>query len=632
MISMPFLTYGTKNNQFLNLDYKNNNSKQASDFDYVPISNNITSQPVSTSVGFLGASQENNVLYLTSYEGVTVWKFDAINNEMVKSFYRDVLNVQDISGYSIKCWKYLKNIDVIAVVLSDTDGNNATVFGIKVDTGLVYAPILDSVGNPKPSSNMVKVSDGTNVLWENSSGQLIATIFGDYNTYSAKAFLISFSSNGVNGWTTTFKNIAVDSNDAKNMVDNKVSHHSDTINGQSITYNPANWTVDNGSRWKLQAVIEGATNSNTNIAVFTDSLPFCNAQSGSSSTTPLYLQQAVLVDDNLNPIRNNNQTIVYTLSKFIAYNTSAAYGVWTGPEKLQRYGYIGKSSGVDQKFIWLTSGTWNAVTELTYNSTTKTLSSSNVYDLQWQSDEDVYTYSYDVNENCLFTSNTHTTSNSGIGYIDFNSKNLSYQKLVNPVKIDGYHNISLDNVLDFSPVVCESPASGTPIIYFNANNPSKIDGLYFQNNNPTIQNLTRKAYNDIQQKAKTLSWYSDKNPTSVTKEEVLNALVYDSKPSNGDFTNEVVDLKGNDEYGTLYVEYKTTYKNWWNSSTTSSFYVETTITGMHATNSSLSNFSVFKPDIMIYSASIFAAFLLIAIVLIVSKTIKTKKIKNMNEI
>ncbi|MDE5553276.1 MAG: hypothetical protein K2I67_01900, partial [Malacoplasma sp.] len=578
---MPFLASSIQNNS--NLNYINNNSKQASDFDYVPISNSITNQPVSTSVGFLGTNSTNNALYLTSYEGVTVWQSDIINNQMVKSFYKDILGISDISSYTIKSWKYLKNIDVIAVILSDVQNNKATVFGIKADTGLIYAPILDSNGNPKPESNMVQVNDGTDVLWENSSGKIIATVYGDYNTYSNNTFLISFSTNGVSKFNASVRNIAVSSNNANAMVTSKVGH-SETIKTKVLTYSSANWTADDGSRWKLQAVIQGTENSNTNIAIFTDTIPFCNAESKT-----LYLQQAVLIDDNLNPVMNNNQPIVYTLNKFIVYNDTNR--IWTGPEKLQRYGYIGKTNGDKQNFIWLTSGIWNGATELVYNLTSKTLTQSKVFDMQWESDQDVYTYSYDVTENRLFTSNTYTSTQSGIGYIDFDENQLSYKKLVDPIQIDNDGNIALTNVLRFSPVVSDNPIPETPIIYFNPNDNSKINGLYFNNSSSAItKDLARKAYDNIQTKAESLNWYRTKSATTISKDEALGALVYTSNPLNGSFTNSVETLKGNDENGTLNVRYKTTYQNWWDTSKTSSFYVETTITGMYAMNGSSFDF------------------------------------------
>ncbi|MDE5553046.1 MAG: hypothetical protein K2I67_00680, partial [Malacoplasma sp.] len=96
-------------------------------FDYIPVTNNVNAQPVSTSVGFLGINSNNNVLYLTSYEGLTVWEFNATNNSMIKSFYKDVLNISNISGYTIKSWKYLSSIDVIAISEYENANNNDSV-------------------------------------------------------------------------------------------------------------------------------------------------------------------------------------------------------------------------------------------------------------------------------------------------------------------------------------------------------------------------------------------------------------------------------------------------------------------------------------------------------------------------
>ncbi|MDE5553196.1 MAG: hypothetical protein K2I67_01470, partial [Malacoplasma sp.] len=588
-ISIPLTVQNLNNSNTLN--YSNDNSKQASNFDYIPVSNNITAQPVSTSVGFLGTNTANNKLYLTSYEGVTVWESDVINNEMIKSFYKSTLSIQDISSYTIKSWKYLKNIDVIAVILSDANSNNATVFGVRADTGLIYAPVLDNLGNPKHKSNMVQVNNGTNVLWENSNGQVIATVFGDYTVYSQNTFLISFK-NGVSKFNASVRNVAVNVANAQAMVTSKVNK-TETIGTYSVTYNSSStWTQGDGVRWKLQAVIEGESGSNTNIAIFTDSDTFGGGKSTTSTSSykPLYLQQAVLVDDNLNPIMNGNQPIVYTLNKFIAYYD--ANNIWTGPDRIQRYGYVGKTNGNNQNFIWLTSGVWNAATELTYNKSTKTISATKTFDLQWQSDQDVYTYSYDVSQNRLFTSNTYTASNTGIGYIDFNDSQLTYKTLVNPTQKDQDGNIQLNNVLRFSPVVSSNQISQTPIVYFNQNDTAKIKGLYFPNGSTTSTtvDLTRKVYADIQSKSETLSWYKAKSASSVSKDDVLQSLVYDGTPLNGSFVNTVESLTGNDEYGTLNVRYKTTYKNWWNTSAESSFYVETTISGMYAMNGSSFNF------------------------------------------
>ena len=578
-----------KNNTYSLIDSNkqlNSTIKSNSVFDYVPVSNNVNAQPVSTSVGFLGTNYANNTLYLTSYEGVTVWEFNAINNSMIKSFYKDILNVDNISGYTIKSWKYLDSIDVIAIILSDVSNSNATVFGIKADTGLIFAPILDSNGNPKPSSNMVTVNDGTNVLWENSAGQVIATVFGDYNTYSNSTYLISFQ-NGVSKFNASIRNVAVDPDNAlsKQTELNKTI----TIGNKTITYSPkSGWDKGDGSRWYLQALIKGKNNSGTNIAVFSDTTTSINIRaSGVSTNYESSFQQAVLVDDSLNPILDaSNQKIVLTLTKGLRLGS-----IWNNLQSLHKYGYTGSSSGSIQNFIWVTSGIWNAVTQIEYNSSTKSLTESRTYDLQWESDQDIYAYSYDITENRLFTSNSFTSSQAAIGYIDFDDQQLSYKKLVAPLRTTN-GDIAAQDILKFSPVVSDKSIPETPIIYFNPNDNSKIKGLYFQNNSTTATtvDLLRKTYENIQNKAQSLDWFKKKSTTSVTDAEILNALVYDSKPLNGEFTNSVEQAIGNNVNGTLNVKYKTIYKNWWNYTTNSSFYVETTITGMYETNGSFFNF------------------------------------------
>ncbi|MDE5553340.1 MAG: hypothetical protein K2I67_02225, partial [Malacoplasma sp.] len=574
------------NDYYLNNNSKLQNSRAVtnSNFDYVPISNNVNAQPVSTSVGFLGTNSANNILYLTSYEGVTVWQFDVINNQVIKNFYKNNLNIENISTYTIKSWKYLSNIQVIAVILSDAGSNNATIFGVKADTGLIYAPILDSMGNPKPESNMVKVNDGTNVLWENSAGQIVATVYGDYSVYSANTFLILFK-NGVSKFAASIRNISVDPDNALSK-QTELNNKTVTIGNKNVTYSSkSGWDKGDGSRWCLQALIKGANNSGTNIAVFSDNTNSVNVRtSGNSTSYETSFQQAVLVDDNLNPILNSSsKKIVLTLSKVLRLGS-----IWNSLQNLPKYGYVGSSNGSEQNFIWVTSGVWNAVSQITYDSSTKTLAESKVFDLQWQSDQDVYTYSYDAIENRLFTSNSYTSSQAAIGYIDFDDANLSYKAIVSAANGD----INTNNILKFSPVASDNPIPETPIVYFDPNDISKIKGLYFTNNStsPTNVDLLRKTYENIQSKAQSLDWFKNKSTTSVTNEEILSTLVYDGKPLNGEFANRVEQAIGNNVYGTLNVKYKTTYKNWWNSSTNSSFYVETTINGMYGTNGSSFNF------------------------------------------
>ena len=150
----------------------------------------------------------------------------------------------------------------------------------------------------------------------------------------------------------------------------------------------------------------------------------------------------------------------------------------------------------------------------------------------------------------------------------------------------------MDAEYGYSDEMIEQDVQETPIVYFDPNDTSKIKGLYFDKNssNSITKELTRKAYEDIQTKAKSLQWYTTKSASTVSKEEALQALVYDGQPLNGKFENSVENLKGNDENGTLNVRYKTTYENWWDTSKSSSFYVETTITGMYAMNGSSFNF------------------------------------------
>ena len=594
-LSIPFTTNILSKSELSNISYTNSNLNQntsissraagSSNFDYIPIANNVNAEPVSTNVGFLGINSDNNTLYLTSYEGVTVWQTKVNDQPMVKQYYSNNLKINDISGYTIKSWKYLKNSDIIAIILSDSNGSNATVFGIKADTGLIHAPILDSKGNPKPNSNMVQVNDGSNVLWENSKGQVVVTIFGDYSVYSSKTFLISFSKTGVSKFIASVRNIAVNPDNALNK-QNQLNNTSVTIGNTSVRYtSKTGWDKGDGSRWYLQALIKGADNSGTNIAIFSDTKASMTVREGNNSTNyDVNFQQVVLVDDNLNPILNSsNQKIVLTLNKVLRLSS-----IWDSIPKLPKYGYSGSINGTTQNFIWVTSGVWNAATQIAYNSSSKTLTESKVFDLQWQSDQDVYTYSYDATENRLFTSNSYTSSQAAIGYIDFDDSTLQYKGMIQAAASG---DIAVTNILKFSPVVSDQSISQTPIVYFDPNDNSKIKGLYFQNSTTTKNvDLLRKTYQNIQTKAQTLPWYKTKSASTVTNDEALNALVYDGNPLNGTFTNSVETLKGNDNNGTLNVRYKTAYQNWWDTSKSSNFYVETTITGMYAMDESSFNF------------------------------------------
>lgn len=155
-LATPLITYNLKENS-QNLNYTNNSSKQVTDFYYIPISINIAAKPVSASVGFLVTNSISNTLYLTFHKDAMVLQSDVISNQMVKSFYKSIIKIDDIITYTIKSLKYLKHIYVIVVVLLDTNKDNTTVFGIKTYTKVPQS--LNYAVNPSNGifTNTVKI-------------------------------------------------------------------------------------------------------------------------------------------------------------------------------------------------------------------------------------------------------------------------------------------------------------------------------------------------------------------------------------------------------------------------------------------------------------------------------------------
>lgn len=609
-LSISPLYFVLKNNQQIQSDNDNNLSTAFASnnkidtkaaFDYNPIAITTNSQPVSTDTGFLGISSDSTKLYLTSYEGVIVWQTDIVNNSTIKSYYQSILNINDISKYTIKAWKYLDQTNVIAVVLSDTSSKNAILFGIKADTGLIFAPVVDSDNNPKLLSNIVTVNDGTDVLWKNSSGQIIASKYGNYSIYSNNTFVVDFSSKGVTKFDTNIIEPLVNEQSAEDMVTNYNGKTTNKTNvdgsNKYFTYQKqANWTAKNkGDTWSLLALIEGEKNSNTNFAIVIDESTSLKANNSPTNFRDGYIQQIVLVDNYLNPIKKNNQIISYTIDDAMIYYDT---GVWTSSNALQKYGYLGSKTGDKQSIVWLTSAVWNAASIFEYDYSTQTFSLNKRYDLQRQSDQDVRYWSYDINTNKLFTSNSYSTSQTSIGYIDFNldSSKLSYMKLVSPASGDYTDNnngsYSIKKILNFSPIISKTKIKESPLIYAHPEKKDTIKGLYFPNGSATSKtiDLTRKSYSDIQSEASKSDWYKNKLASTVTKDEILTSLKFDSNPMNGTFNTEVVNLVGNDNNGTLDVKYQTTYQNWWDTSTTSNFVIETTINNMYAKKDSYFSF------------------------------------------
>lgn len=602
--ALPVLFINNNNINNLNkvindVDYSSLNNK-ATNFDYIPIANNVNAQPISTSIGFLGINNDNNILYLTSYEGVTVWKFDATKNNMVNQYYNNFFKISDISKFTLKSWKYIENKNVIALLFSDENSKYSTIFGINADTGLIYATNLGSDGNPIPESNMVSVNDGVNVLWLNSNDDIIASKFSNLNTYFWNAFTIKFDENGVSMFrTATRQQSAINMDDAKTFVTAKLnSGDSDVVNGVIYKHSDKGWMNStgntDGSSWKLQALIEGEYKSNTNIGIFTDESAYTNiTQSHTGISRDGYLQQAVLLDDSLNAILGEDgKPIALTLNNPIAYDdANSVEGVWKYSSDMQKYGYKGTKEGSKQNFVWLTSGVFNAVNLITYDSQTKKITLTNQLDLQRTTDQDVRAYSYDVNQNRIFTTNSYTDSNTVIGYIDFDDQNISYKSLVNS-NLDKPGMI--DSILNFSPVVSNQSIIETPIVYFDSKDSSKINGLFFENGgqNATTINLTRKTYQDLETNIKATDWYKNKSASSISDEQLKSVLVFDGNPTYGNFSTNVVYKKSDDNNGTLNFKYETSYQNWWNQNTNSYFHIETTIEGMYATKNGSFDFVV----------------------------------------
>lgn len=148
------------------------NSLPTSFSSYNAFAQNNDSMLVQYDNGILGLSNDNKIIYLTSYSGKIIWAQSLANNSLIKTFC--TVNSLNITTLQVKAWSkvFSNNKNWVAFLL--TDGSNQAIVTIDLDTGLFVPDNVDNNLVLNGESVFKKISGNSYTkIFQISSNQLI---------------------------------------------------------------------------------------------------------------------------------------------------------------------------------------------------------------------------------------------------------------------------------------------------------------------------------------------------------------------------------------------------------------------------------------------------------------------------
>ncbi len=565
------------------------------------IYNDAYSEPISTNDGFLGMSVDKKVIVFTSYGGIEMWKFDLTSNTDFAGIYKHQYPTEDVNNATIKSLKMItvNSKNIIVLLVSNANYEKGLVFGLDASIGTIFDPINTVAINKDYSLLSYKTLDGANLLFENSSGNILVTSDGKWLD-SSVIVDNSNTSKQKKGYFNTTSLVILDNKGVTgfNNVNNKgigLKYTSPSVNNGNVTDS----TIDENTNYLLYAIIPGKKNSGINLAI----MYFPRKLSSSWQL----LTHLILVDDSMNPIMQTNDSgdlDFVEISK--DNNTPLVYNItstteFTSIDMIPHYGYQVNSNDDKSRFLVVYSGKENYAVQYAVSKDSNgkyAIVGEKGGDMQnGNNDHDVLYFSYNKTTNRLYTSNkwSNNSTKALIGYVDFNQNVSQPTSLLNyNAVITSANGGNQTYVPSIVSVVSESALTNYPLVYADPN-PSNNDASdtyfntlfgYYDNVGQPFR-LNQLTYKDQQTEFQKQSYYKTKLPSTITENELISLLDITgqsnnnlpSVPSNSQsYLNKEVSINADDVNGVLDATYNVTYPNFYNPSTSSTIKINSILT------------------------------------------------------
>ena len=552
-----FFTFNDSNNKYsFSNSFKNDTStsditSSPTYFDSKPVANsNITSfssyqpsyednniAPVSQLNGSVGMTSDKKTLVFTSYDGFLVWSSNLTENILLKKYYKQVLNIDDISSYSVVNYLCLVEDELLVVIFGDVNKQNLSLFGVDLKSGYIYTQPDVSNIDLNNNKNFVKINDGICLLYQNSKKEIIATTgnkVADYS-FSGNTIILSF-----------VKDLGF-----RNVPSNSIIVKPENTNDLLLGFMPAS--------------------SATNYAIFlsststTGSLNVKNASGSDQSTTSYdFKYYAYIVDDNLKAITNNNNAVKIDLA-------SSVYHSKTNDLDFNKIQKRFSSISLDESTAWFWCDSefkqGSGISKLTYsNSSGSPSATENYYSVFDSSSSNQTGFDYsDLSVNSI----SFDSQNKKV-LMSFSGQDSSkkYHILNEELNLSSGSNLKSDwtqkdNISYLVPLNLEGISTSYFISYNNTEAP-----LFSESNNNlseiTNNSISFKKVNDVVSTiTNNKSIYKGKVPTQITEDDLKSCIVFSdattSNASSNNYTKSVSDIVGDDNKGTLSFSYNISY-------------------------------------------------------------------------
>lgn len=513
-----------------------------SEYDLLASTNLVA--PVITTYGVVGWTNSHKTLTLTTFDGVLVWKLTFANNSEITTFYKTAYPTQSMSDIKVNNYVYLSSENILVMLLGADQYKNQVAVGVNMSTGTLFNPIASKDGS---INYIVKVKDGINRLFVNSSNNIIGIKDGKYNDYVSAEYLTFSKAKGVSQLP-----ISIPRNLAKNQNDSLYSYATGVNGINFVTFI-----------------------SNTSSAT----PPVTRAAAAGSVYRTFY---TVAVNDFMNPIEKTAGTSV-TLDVGNATNISNPSAdinnndFWKYPTQ-----YL-SNTAQEIKFFLVLGGGKSSVVTLNYNINNKTITKEKNLDVV-EGEQAFGMYLYNSSTKRLFISNKKSKTHLATGYVNLNVNASASLQFVNLE----FSTSNWDtNTFVYSDLIREFPIMSTsqlsyPDPYIVLEKSKTPSAKYFINQSDIqTHNLTFKSYNDPVERFKS-QFKNDlqKLPSQVTDANLKSSLQF----TGASFSAEIgiIEKSADDQNGVLTFKYSVSYRNWYASSSAYTFHIAATITGFYA--------------------------------------------------
>lgn len=520
--------------------------------DYHPIYSGPAHQIVSTSIGTLGISKDMKTIILTAYNGVVAWSNNVGQTSIVKSFLSS-LGVTNTDNYVVKSWLNIED-QYLGVLLSPTptNGNTTTnqpniTFALELQTGEIFTPKVDNIGNPIPSKNIVSVHSAVNTLVNSSAtGSYFALPMGNVtqNDILGTISLISINDQGVSGLDLRNRKVSArDTDKILAFIPGPIGSNRNYL----LTYSP---------------YVKQDTQKTFGLYAITNQ--FWNIVKGTNSIEGYYIAKGLFNIDSFADDTTKSEEF---------FNNFTRQGIFVGDRSvnstnftmlLPKCGDTVESSG----FLGLRYEN-NNVTFTNYN-TFNTASPSNTGIEQSRM--------VAVVGNKAFYSTKKTSANTLIGQIDMSNPSAPVFTNIKQSTTEAQKA----NPWLFAPV---KGANGDAYVYMD---PSSLGNIYYEyktnNTWSSPVTLSFNKYNDPVAAIKQDNVIYKKIVNGISDSELISKLNFHNSSLKNTYTITIANRVNTPLSGVLEFDYKIDTVAWWNNRQKVTFYLHVKVDGFYSLN------------------------------------------------